>query len=479
MQGTHAFHDREERLSTPEPPEDTLQEQDEIRPLEQVDRALMNILDQVRAHTGAARASLFLRDPETGEAVTRVAHLEKLKEIRVPPGRGIVGAVLARDRVLTWPGDAPDPDRESQATTGYSPTNILAIPVRLDAQPVGVLQLLDGSLEPHARRRAEGMAARLERILGRSSLARQLRPRGERPVSLHYAFEGMVGASPAMRAAFELAARVLHTNSKRAGGPLVKVNCGAIPETLLESQLFGHEKGAFTGAVQRNEGLVAGADGGTLFLDEIGELSLTAQTRLLRVLEEKVVQPVGGGKPRPVDFRLVSATHRDLAAMARAGDFRADLYHRLKVVRIRLPGLRERGEEDILRLVEHFAQLHSERHERPVKAIPAATQKRLTAHHWSGNVRELSHAVESAVVLSLDGVLTPELFEFEDTSLELTGGNEEALFETEPTFDALERRYLAWLMHRYEGRRSEVAQVAGIGRSTLWRRLKEMGYSDE
>jgi len=477
-----------------------MEDDDEIQPLAPLDLSLMNLLDQVRARTGAARASLFLRDPETGEAVTRAAHLEKVQEIRVAPGRGIVGAVLDQDRWMSWPGEAPSPNAKVMASTGYTPESVLAVPVRIDDAPVGVLQLLDCALDERSRKRAEGAAARLERILGRSSLVHQLRPRGDRSVSLSYAFEGIIGASPAMKSAFELAGRVadvdasvlitgetgtgkelfaraLHANSKRAAGELVKVDCGALPDTLIESELFGHEKGAFTGAVARTEGRVLRADGGTLFLDEVGELSMTAQTRLLRVLEEKVVQPLGSsGKPRKVDFRLVSATHRDLAAMVRAGEFRADLYHRLQVVRIRLPSLKERGADDILRLVEHFAHQHGGRYERPVRSIPAVTQERLIKHRWPGNVRELSHAVESAVVLAYDGALTPELFEFEDTVAAPDSARGASEFSGEPTLADLEQRYISWLMNRYDDRKVDVARVAGIGRSTLWRRLREMGY---
>lgn len=478
-----------------------------LPPLGQLDRSLLNILDQVREHCGATRASLFLRDPDTAEAVTRVAHLEEVQEIRTRPGDGIAGAVLARNDILTWPGSAPEPDRASVEATGYQPRTLLALPLRIDDQPVGVLELLDADMEAiqdpgsHARKRAMRMARRLERLLADSSLASQLRPRGERPVSLHYAYEGLIGASPSMRRAFALAARVastdasvlitgetgtgkelfaraLHANSKRSAGPLVKVDCGGIPDTLIENEFFGHERGAFTGAETANTGRFEEANNGTLFLDELGELSLAAQTRLLRVLNDRVVQRLGSGKTHPVDFRLIAATHRDLSELVEEGRFRMDLLHRIKVVQIRLPSLRERGPEDILRLVEHFAQVHGLRHDRPVHSIPAGTQQRLVQHSWPGNVRELSHAVESAVVLSPDGVLTPDLFELTEFSgadavVPAPGDHP---FWDQPTLAELERRYVEWLMERHQGRRLEIARIAGIGRSTLWRRLKEMGY---
>ena len=492
-----------------DPIDPTADEADErLPPLAQLDRSLMAILDQVRDHTGAQRASLFLRDPDTAEAVTRVAHLEEIEEIRIRPGEGIAGAVLTRGEVLTWPGDAPAPDAGAVKATGYAPKTVLAIPLRIDDQPVGVLELLDAAedaiTDPRsmARRRAMRMAGRLERVLGQSSLAAQLRPRGERPVSLQYSYEGLIGASPEMARAFALAARVattdvsilvtgetgtgkelfaraLHANSKRATGPLVKVDCGAIPDNLIENELFGHEKGAFTGAGTAASGRFEEADGGTLFLDEVGELTLGAQTRLLRVLNDRVVQRLGGGKERGVDFRLVAATHRDLGQRVRDGEFRMDLLHRIKVVRIRLPSLRERGSEDILRLVEHFAQIHGTRHARPVKAIPAESQRLLTRYAWPGNVRELSHAIESAVVLSPDGVLATDLFDLDGLPPDPAAGPGMGHpFHDQPTLAELERRYISFLVDRHQGHRQEIARVAGIGRSTLWRRLKEMGYDD-
>ncbi len=470
-----------------------------IAPLANLDGALQALLDRVRSHAGAARASLFLRDPVTGEAVTRVAHLDEVEEIRVPRGRGIVGAVLQDDDVLIWPGGAVEPDAATLDTTGYRPTSIVAVPVRLEGMPVGVLELLDCPLDDTVQHRGQRIADRMAAVLARSSLAAQLRPRGERTVRLDYVAEGIIGSAASLMEAFrrvgrvapteaavlitgetgtgkELFARAIHANSSRREGPLVKVDCGALPENILENELFGHEKGAFTGASGPASGRLEQAHGGTLFLDEVGELSLTAQTRLLRVLEDRVVQRLGGGRPRKVDFRLVAATHRDLAAMTRRSEFRTDLFHRLQVVRIRLPGLRERGPEDILRLVEYFAEVHGRRHGRPVRAIPAETQEKLVAHSWPGNVRELAHAIESAVVLSADGILTPDLFHFEG---EDSGPGTAVLhpFADEPSLEELNLRYLRWLLDRHQGQRAVVADIAGIGRTTLWRKLKDAGLA--
>jgi Nif-specific regulatory protein len=480
---------------------------EDLSPLRDVDRALMAILDQVREHTGGRRASLFLRDPVTLEAVTRVAHLEEMAEIRVPAGAGVVGAAMTRDRTLAWPGDAPEPDPAAVSAIGWKPKGLLAVPLHLDGHVVGALEVVDPAPGPEVRRRAERVALRIERVLGASSLGAQLRPRGERSAPLAYRYEGLVGASPLMLQALarasrvagtdasvlitgatgtgkELFARALHANSRRAKRPLVKVDCGAISTSLMDNELFGHDRGAYTGAGEATPGRFEQADGGTLFFDEVGELPMVAQTRLLRVLEDGVVQRLGGGRPRAVDFRVIAATHVDLRARASDGRFRLDLLHRLKVVQIRLPTLRERGADDILRLVEHFAEVHGRRHERPVRSIPQAAQDRLVQWSWPGNVRELSHAVESAVVLSEDGVLSADLFGLDEAALGPMPDSRAAEaatsalgphpFVDQPTIPELERRYLRWLMARFGGRKQEVADVAGIGRSTLWRKLKDL-----
>ena len=288
---------------------------------------------------------------------------------------------------------------------------------------MGVLEAIDPA-DLLERSVAPSACTRVERLLA-DSLGARLRPRGEQPVSLAYTYEGVIGDSPAMQAAFTMAARVATTdasvlitgetgtgkepvrprapcNLPRQSGRLVKVDCGAIPDTLIENDLFGHEKGAFTGAATNTPGLFEQADGGTLFLDEVGELSMTPD-RMLRCTTTASKRL--GGRTRDVNFRLIAATHVNLAQSVARGDFRLDLLHRLKVVQIRLPGLRERGTDDILRLVEHFVEHHGRRHNRPIRQIPQSTQDRLAAWSWPGKARP-SHAVESAVVRP-DGVRRP------------------------------------------------------------------------
>ncbi len=243
-------------------------------------------------------------------------------------------------------------------------------------------------------------------------------------------FEGIIGDSQALRHTLEtveevaetdatvlitgetgtgkeLIARALHRRSQRSRGPLVMVNCSAVPETLLASELFGHERGAFTGAVERRKGRFEQAHGGTLFLDEVAEMPLETQVLLLRVLQEREFERLGGGQTLRVDVRIVAATNRDLAERVRAGHFRNDLYYRLNVFPIRMPALRERR-EDIPLLVAHFANKHGECFGRPITRIERRTLKLLESYDWPGNVRELENIVERAVILSRNGTLRIE-----------------------------------------------------------------------
>jgi DNA-binding NtrC family response regulator len=267
----------------------------------------------------------------------------------------------------------------------------------------------------------------------------------------------------------ELIARAVHNQSARKGA-FVPVNCASIPETLLESELFGHEKGAFTGALIRQEGLVHAADGGTLFLDEIGELSHAAQARLLRILQQREVRRVGARIAESVDIRLVAATHRNLPMLVEREEFRADLYFRLKVVEIQLPPLCERG-DDILALAEVFLARATSKLGRPLLELGDGAAAAMRRYKWPGNVRELQHAVERAVILHESGPITEELLGLPTSSppdpmAPGVNGDDSSL-------EGYLRRFV--LLHQDELSETELAKRLGISRKTLWERRQRMG----
>jgi two-component system response regulator HydG len=277
----------------------------------------------------------------------------------------------------------------------------------------------------------------------------------------------------------ELVARMLHQHSPRKDGPFVVVHCAALAETLLESELFGHERGAFTGAVKRKLGRFELADGGTLFLDEIGEIPASVQTKLLRVLQEKEIQRVGGEETLKVDVRVVSATHRDLQAEVKAGRFREDLYYRLHIVPLTLPPLRERP-EDIPLLARHFVAKHGPRVNKRVRGLEDSTLRALARHAWPGNVRELENVMEQALVFAEGELLTEA-----DLPPHLTGGGprmdvglpvphgDRPLPEI---LEDLERQLIARAYEKAGGVKTETARLLGIKTSALYYKLEKYGF---
>ena len=267
----------------------------------------------------------------------------------------------------------------------------------------------------------------------------------------------------------EVVARAIHSNSPRRNMPMVVIHCGALTETLLESELFGHERGAFTGAQFRRKGKFEVADGGTVFLDEISDISLRTQSDLLRVLQEKEIVRVGGAQPVKVDFRCIAATNRSIEDLVKAGTFRPDLYYRLNVFAINIPPLRERR-EDIPLLADYFLRRFCASTNREAPRISPAAIDSLMAHDWPGNVRELENAVERALVVGRNGEIGPAHFAL--------GVRGEALGSGGRTLDEVERTHIEKVVSECDGNLSRAARVLGIDRTTLYHKLKRYRATD-
>jgi DNA-binding NtrC family response regulator len=318
-----------------------------------------------------------------------------------------------------------------------------------------------------------------------------------------HSFARIIGKSPGMQDVFDLirrvanatanvlimgesgtgkerVARAIHEQGNRRAKRFVAINCTAIPESLLESELFGHAKGSFTGAAGRKRGLFEEADGGTIFLDEIGDMDLALQAKLLRVLQERRIRAVGDTVDREVDVRIIAATHKDLKAAIRTGGFREDLYYRLSVIPIVIPPLRHRP-EDIPLLTEHFLKKYAEGNSSNVKGLTREAMARLLSMPWEGNVRELENLIERAVVLARG-----ELISLLDLGNPASAGRQgevevESFFTgngaaTLPTLEEIEKRYMKFVLDKTGGRKEKAAQILGVNRRTLYRKERDYGF---
>ena len=282
----------------------------------------------------------------------------------------------------------------------------------------------------------------------------------------------------------ELVARAIHKASPRAEKPLVSVNCAAIPETLIESELFGYEKGAFTGATGNRMGLIEAADGGTLFLDEIGELPVEAQARLLRFIQEGEIRAIGSVQPRRVDVRLIAATHRNLKALSEEGRFRPDLFYRINVVQLGLPPLRERG-DDVGRIAEALLRDACRRHECPSRRLSPDALRAIACYHWPGNIRELENAIERAVILCDDEEISHEALGLDlDLGPEMEPGSPEPALSSHPAAGgedpaedlSLEEYFQRFVLQNQDHMsETELARKLGVSRKCLWERRQRFG----
>jgi DNA-binding NtrC family response regulator len=271
----------------------------------------------------------------------------------------------------------------------------------------------------------------------------------------------------------ELFARVIHHNSSRRDMPFVPINCSAIPEALLETELFGHVRGAFTGAVASKKGLLEEADGGTVFLDEIGDMSLPLQAKLLRVIEDQVIRPVGSTKGTKIDIRLITATNRDLRAAVRVNAFREDLYYRINVISLQIPPLRDR-KEDIRSLVKHYLLKYAHEMGKQVKDIAAASLDVMTNYSWPGNVRELQNVVERAILIAEGDTITPECL---PEGIKGNGSFQEVVFDEKLTIEDYTKAFIKRYQLQYN--EQQMADMLGITRKSLWEKRKKWGIPRE
>ncbi len=421
-----------------------------------------------------AREGYRVRPAAGGEECVRLAEAEPvdlaLVDLRMPDLDGL--AVLKRLAALRPPVPV------------LILTAFATIDTAIDAIRAGAYDYLSKPF------RIEEIRMVVRRALEAQRLARE-NQQYRRELHERYGVENLIGQSPGMVAVYrtvarvagldttvliegetgtgkELVARAIHEASPRAHRPFVVVDCTALPETLVESELFGHERGAFTGATQSLRGLLEAADGSTCLLDEVGELSLPLQAKLLRVLQERVIRRVGGNEPVPVDVRIIAATHRDLRKRVEEGTFREDLYYRLNVVSVRVPPLRERP-EDVPLLARHFLGKYAAAAGKPITGFAPRTLALLSSYGWPGNVRELEHVVERAVALASSSLLMPEDLPAE---IQAAAPRPPVPPRERMTLEELKRWYVRTVLQETGGNKARAAEILGIDRRTLYRMLE-------
>ena len=452
---------------------------------------------------GAERASIFLWDQQTKTVVGRPALGVEGGELRIPEDAGIVGQVIQNGspRRVGSAGGLQEIFRSVDEQLGFETRSLLCVPLRTGSGEIlGAFELINKEkgdfttddeaalveLASHAATALDNMqqrerllrvrdhlvdeAAGGTRLLGECSAIDALRSTIQRvsDTDLSVLILGENGTGK------EVVARRIHYLSSRRNQPLVAVNCAALPENLLESELFGHEQGAFTDARDTRIGKFELASGGTLFLDEIGEMSLGGQAKLLRVLEEKIVVRVGGSAPIHTDARLIAATNKNLAEMVRQNKFREDLYYRLNVVTLEIPPLRARA-NDVLLLAEHFLSDFSQKAGRQTLTLTASARRRLSGHAWPGNVRELRNLMERLAYLATESIVDADELAFILSPRDGDG----AIFSMDvPLADATQKfqaQYIRKQIERSAGNMTDVAARLGLHRSNLYRKMRQLG----
>ena len=455
----------------------------------------------------ADRASIFLWDRPRHTLVGRPALGIEGGELRIPDDRGIVGQVVQNAEPRRVHSDSVEDEisRDVDAQTGYHTETVLCVPlVTAQGNTLGAFEVLNkryGNFTDEDERGLVEIATYAAAVLENTQQFSELLTKHQQLVEQAAGEVHLIGRSPAIEAlrstikrvadtdlavlilgengtGKEVVARSIHYLSSRREQPFVAVNCAALAETLLESELFGHEKGAFTDAHEARSGKFELATGGTLLLDEIGDMSLSGQAKLLRVLEEKTVVRVGGSQPIHTEVRVVAATNQDLAAMVQKKKFREDLYYRLNVVSLDLPPLRERG-DDILLLAEHFLESFCRQAGRRVPKFTASARKRMRGHRWPGNVRELRNLMERLAYLSPDeSIDAGDLAFILSPTSDPTSLMDADLALNEAT-KQFQRQFIRRTIERVRGNVSEAANRLGVHRSNLYRKMRQLGMVSE
>ena len=471
------------------------------------------VLKAINKHTGMMRGTLTLYSRETGELYIEAAHglsSSQQERGRYKPGEGVTGRVVQTGRPMVTPRISDDPlflDRTgAREKVGKDNISFICVPITIGNETIGalsvdrlfeekvsldedvrLLSIIASMIAQAVRLRQEAMEERQRLLDENTRLQEQLKTR--------FQPSNIIGRSNAMQQVYDLIARVsqsdttalirgesgvgkelvaqaIHYNSRRAERPFIKVNCAALPQTVIESELFGHEKGAFTGAINQRKGRFELANGGTIFLDEIGDLPPTVQVHLLRVLQEKEFERVGGTATIRVDVRVIAATNRDLEKLVQEETFRQDLYYRLDVFPIHIPPLRERR-TDILELANFFVEKYGKTLQKDVRRISTPAIDMLTSYHWPGNVRELENCIERAVVLTNDDVvhghhLPPTLQTAEASGAAMKGTLDE-------TLDNVEREMIIEALKNSRGNKAKAAEALGVTERVMGLRVKKHG----
>lgn len=480
-----------------------------------LDQLLELIIDTAARMMQAKAGSLLLYDEKRNKLYFKVATGEKSEEVRkfeVNMGEGISGYVAQKGKPLLVPDVKKDPrwDKTISEMSGFETTSIACVPLKIDERIIGVVEVVDKEDGSPIRQEDLNTLTVIADLASTAIVNARTIDRFKREnqglkeeLSTRYK---IIGESRSLKKAVSEALKVAHTKTStlvlgesgtgkevlaklihhagpRNSMPMVMVNCAALPETLLESELFGHEKGAFTGAAALKKGRFELADKGTLFLDEIGELPMPLQVKLLRVLQEKTIDRVGGTTPIPVDFRLIAATNKTLEEEVAKKRFREDLYYRLNVVKAVIPPLRERP-EDIPLLMNHFIKKFTQESESTsrIKGISKDAAQILCDHPWSGNVRELENVIERSVILAPEDIITsadlpPHIRQTSGSTLDLEGIPEGVgLAET---LTAVEKRMIIRAMNLSGNVQTKAAQILGIGKSGLNQKLKKYNLDKE